>query len=70
MGNSIFPTLFNKKNECCGCGACYAICPQRAIIMEEDNEGFQYPIINVEKCIKCLMCMKVCPLKECIIENE
>ena len=57
------PVLFNKKNECCGCTACFAICPKSAITMIEDEEGFEYPYINTEKCIKCYMCTNVCPVK-------
>ena len=34
--------------ECTGCGACFAICPQKAIKMEEDEEGFLYPVVNKE----------------------
>lgn len=22
------PVLYENKDECCGCGACYAICPK------------------------------------------
>lgn len=55
--------LFNRKEECCGCTACYAICPQGAIEMVEDNEGFEYPNINEDKCIRCNMCELVCPIK-------
>lgn len=57
------PKLFNRKEECCGCTACYAICPQSAIIMKSDDEGFDYPIINDNKCIMCYQCLKVCPMK-------
>ena len=32
--------LFKDKNECCGCTACFNICPVNAIKFEEDNEGF------------------------------
>ena len=55
--------LFKNKNECCGCTACYSICPQKAIFMSEDEEGFKYPYINRKKCIGCKMCIRVCPLK-------
>ena len=57
------PILFKKKEECCGCSACYAICSQEAISMEVDYEGFAYPVINEEKCIACQLCLKVCPFK-------
>ena len=41
----------NKKQDCCGCTACAAICPKDAIIMKEDNEGFLYPTVDKETCI-------------------
>lgn len=59
-----FPVLFCRKEECCGCAACYSICPQNAIHMEPDEEGFEYPCINKEKCICCYACLRVCPTKE------
>lgn len=33
------PVLYNRKEECCGCTACYAICLKDAISMVEDEEG-------------------------------
>lgn len=55
------PILYKRKEECCGCSACYAICPKEAISMERDEEGFEYPQVDEEKCIKCNMCLRVCP---------
>lgn len=51
--------LSNLK-DCCGCGACYNVCPVDAISMREDKRGFVYPSINLEKCIDCHLCEKVC----------
>lgn len=51
-----------NKSECCGCTACFNICPQKAIKMEADSEGFLYPVINQEKCIGCGLCEKICPV--------
>ena len=53
-----------KQNnlKCCGCTACYAVCPKSAITMQTDNEGFKYPVIDKDKCIECGLCCKVCPL--------
>lgn len=57
------PILYNDKEECCGCTACYAICPREAITMLEDDEGFEYPQISRSSCICCYQCIKVCPMK-------
>lgn len=62
-GKRAVPILFNQKEDCCGCSACYAICPKRAIIMVMDEEGFEYPMIKTELCISCKRCMRVCPFK-------
>ena len=57
------PVLFKKKSDCCGCAACASACPVDAVSMVEDEEGFEYPIINAEKCVKCHKCIGVCPIK-------
>lgn len=57
------PILYNRKEDCCGCTACYAACPMSAIEMVEDEEGFDYPFINDEKCVKCYKCVLACPIK-------
>ncbi|WP_413853869.1 Coenzyme F420 hydrogenase/dehydrogenase, beta subunit C-terminal domain [Candidatus Ruminimicrobium bovinum] len=52
------------KTKCCGCSACFNICPKEAIKMEYDSEGFLYPKVDKNKCIKCRLCLKVCPIME------
>lgn len=54
--------IFEKKEDCCGCTACYNICPKEAIKMEPDREGFLYPKIDQSLCIDCQLCKKVCPV--------
>ena len=46
---------------CTGCGACAAACPTGAVRMQEDDEGFFYPIIDTETCIGCKACERACP---------
>ena len=58
------PVLYEKKEDCCGCTACYAICPKGAITMKEDEEAIEYPQIDEKICVRCGMCLKVCPIKE------
>lgn len=57
------PVLFKEKKECCGCTACFSVCPKNAIYMECDKEGFDYPYIENKKCVKCYCCIRVCPIK-------
>lgn len=54
-------TLFERKELCCGCAACAAACPQKAIAMEVDGEGFRYPRIDPELCTGCGSCLSLCP---------
>ncbi len=52
--------LCDMKN-CTGCSSCFSICPNNAISMQKNEEGFLYPIIDKEKCTNCGLCQKVCP---------
>ena len=63
MGRRKFPVLYINKADCCGCAACFCACPKSAITMEDDKEGFEYPVIDERRCIMCYKCIKVCPIK-------
>lgn len=52
-----------NKSECCGCSACYNICPKNAIKMQDDEKGFKYPKIDKKQCVDCKLCEKVCPIR-------
>ena len=53
-----------QKSECFGCEACVQVCSKKAIVMQEDNEGFRYPHIDNDLCINCGLCKKVCPAEK------
>ena len=53
---------FTDKSQCCGCNACVQICPKQCVQMQEDNEGFLYPVVNESICTDCGLCEKVCPV--------
>lgn len=54
-------TITNKV-ECCGCSACEQSCPKRCITMQQDIQGFNYPVVDEAKCIDCHLCEKTCPV--------
>ena len=62
--------LFNNESECCGCGGCIDICPKSAIIMKENEYGFNYPIIDYSICISCGLCKKICAFQNNIDKNK
>lgn len=55
------------KHNCCGCNSCVQKCPKHCISMYEDEEGFLYPQVDLDRCIDCHLCEKVCP---CLSQEE
>ncbi|MCQ2367474.1 MAG: Coenzyme F420 hydrogenase/dehydrogenase, beta subunit C-terminal domain [Kiritimatiellae bacterium] len=49
-------------DDCCGCSACFAACPKRAISMVADREGFLRPEVKEDACVNCKLCERVCPV--------
>ena len=54
--------LLADRGACTGCTACASGCPKDAIAMERDKEGFDYPVIDPDKCVRCGRCTAVCPM--------
>lgn len=52
--------LFDKKENCCGCGTCALVCAKGAIRMEPRELGCLYPVIDDTLCVECGMCKNVC----------
>lgn len=58
-----------NKSDCTGCQACAEMCLKRCIKMQQDREGFVYPVVNEQACVSCGKCIKVCPVKAHKEEN-
>ncbi len=61
--------VYSSKEMCSGCGACVLICPVNAIAMIKDEEGFEYPQIDQEKCINCGKCKRQCGFNRTTIKH-
>lgn len=60
-----------NKEICTGCNACFSVCPQKCIEMDNDYTGFNYPKVDYKKCIRCEMCLNTCPsLNKVLIEEN
>ena len=55
--------ISERKEDCCGCGACLAACPQGAIALEQDEYGFLWYHVDDKKCIHCGRCVSLCPIQ-------
>lgn len=49
-------------NSCTGCMACGDVCPKGCIAFSIGKDGFWYPLINHDICIKCHSCEQACPI--------
>ena len=49
-----------EPNKCTGCQKCSYICPTNAVRMKICKDGFLYPDIDVNRCIKCGLCIDNC----------
>lgn len=56
--------------DCVGCRSCEQSCPQKCIAIEENSEGFLYPVIQEADCVKCGICLKKCPISKEIAKKR
>ena len=70
MPESVVPILFHSPDECCGCMACVNVCPKDAISVVTDENGFVFPHINPNLCIRCHKCIGVCDFKKTDLEEQ
>lgn len=61
--------MSEANKQCYGCGACAAICPVKAIYIEEKERGTIYYKIG-EQCIHCRKCVNVCPINTNLFHSE
>lgn len=47
---------------CTGCMACVNVCAHKAITIVQDEEGFEHPSIQQNKCVDCGLCKEICPI--------
>lgn len=47
-------------HECTSCQMCAAVCPQNAITISLDKDGFYRPIVEPSLCVDCSICTKIC----------
>ena len=63
-------SVFVTKDKCCGCTACFNVCPKNAITIQENGGGgYSYPAINPELCINCGLCQKTCQFSKPEIQD-
>ena len=51
-------------NGCTGCSACEALCPNDAIQIKRNREGFWEACLDADRCTGCGMCGEVCHLMQ------
>ena len=56
------PPRLASHERCTGCAACANVCDRNAITMRRDSEGFPFPAVDTQRCIRCGRCTAVCPI--------
>lgn len=59
-----------NSSDCTGCMACVNVCTHGAILVKEDKEGFDRPVVDCNLCVDCGLCVKTCPINHLPEKNE
>lgn len=62
--------LLCERHLCTGCLACFAACKGGAIEVVQDEKGFVFPEIHLNKCVDCLKCSSSCPVNSKIVKTS
>jgi len=60
-------TIIWNEDNCVHCGACTAVCPSNALIMDSGEWTLTF---DKEKCLICGLCVKACPLRVINIADD
>lgn len=55
------PELMITSKPCLACEDCVVICPQYALLLNQDEPSNPMPVVEWTKCDHCLKCVEVCP---------
>ena len=74
LKNAIYSINENEKDEtqniytynslCCGCGSCKEVCPNSAINIKINEQGFYQSFVDDKLCVNCRKCISVCPVQQ------
>lgn len=53
--------ILTVGKDCVGCRSCEQVCPHKCISMQENKEGFLYPVVDDLRCTSCGLCRRKCP---------
>jgi formate hydrogenlyase subunit 6/NADH:ubiquinone oxidoreductase subunit I len=59
--------LIHYEEQCVHCGACTAVCPSKALTMNQDTWELEF---DMEECLMCGHCVRACPTRAIKLSEE